>query len=158
MKVGIHSQHEVATVYGDASVAQAAATMRDRHVGDLVVVKGCENQLVPIGMLTDRDIAIGVVGQGLKPDLTKVTDAMSTDLVMVNVDDELTDVLRTMSDKGVRRAPVIDDHGILHGIVSMDDLIGAIAAELVRVTRLIRRGQEHEVEKTEDVSRSEHTT
>ena len=60
-----------------------------------------------------------------------------------------------MSDKSVCRAPVVDDRGLLRAVISMDDLVGTIAAEFVRVTRLIRREQEHEVEKTEDVFRNE---
>lgn len=154
MRVGKYATHEVVTTDPRATVFQAATLMRERHVGDLIVVKSQDN-LVPVGIITDRDIIISVVSQGLKPEQTAVADVMTSPVVVVNSEDQLTDALRTMSDAGVRRAPVIDERGLLRGIVAMDDLISVIAAEIARVTRLIRREQEREVVKTEDVFRNE---
>lgn len=145
MRLKNYAKHDVVTIDELATVSRAAALMRERHVGDVVVVRGRENRMIPIGIITDRDIAIEVVGLGLDPSRTKVCEVMSEPVVCVNVDDHLTDALHTMSERGVRRAAVVDDHGILQAIVALDDLIGVVNAELARVTRLIRREREHEI-------------
>lgn len=148
MKIGTLSKSEVATIDRHATVAHAAAAMRHAHVGDLVVVD--ESGRMPVGIITDRDIVVEAIARGFDAAQIEVGSMMSSPLVMVGTEDEVTDVLRAMSEKGVRRAPVIDAQGMLAGIVSIEDLVGVIAAELARVTRLIRRGREAEVRKTED--------
>ena len=116
-----------------------------RHVGDLVVVRGRDDSsLVPAGILTDRDIVLKVAGKRRDPDDATVREAMSAPALVVGVDDQLTDALRVMSERGVRRAPVVDHRGLLRGIVTLEDLMNVIAAELAGVARLIDREQAHE--------------
>ncbi len=158
MRVGKYATQDVPTIDGRATVSRGAELMRARHVGDLIVVKGQENRLVPVGIVTDRDIVVGVIGQGLDPRATCVNQVMSKPLLMVNTEDQLTDALRAMSDQGVRRAPVVDDHGVLKDILALDDLISVLAAELARVTRLIRIGLEREQARTNDACRNEFST
>lgn len=148
MKVSECVTHEVATIDAGATVAAAAARMREHNAGDLVVVKGEGARLVPIGILTDRDIAIDVVGRGLDCEEASVADVMQSKLVMISTDDDIGVALRSMSRSGVRRAPAVDAHGLLRGILSMDDLIGVLAGDLLRISRLIRRGREHELART----------
>ncbi|HSQ03408.1 MAG TPA: CBS domain-containing protein [Burkholderiales bacterium] len=78
---------------------------------------------------------------------------MSTTLVTVGIEEEITDVLRTMSDKGARA--IVDDRGRLRGIICIDDVIGVLAAEVARLARLIQREQTQELEKTDDPFRDE---
>ena len=65
MNAGSICTHAVAVVDGNTTVLDAARRMREDHVGDLVVVEEHAGRLVPVGILTDRDIVVGVVAYGL---------------------------------------------------------------------------------------------
>ncbi len=158
MKVETVSQHEVITVERHATIVEAAQTMRQRHVGDLVVVEQCQAGAIPVGIITDRDIVVEVIGQGIDPKQTAVGSVMSGDLVTARPEDDVTDTLRAMSAKGVRRAPLVDQQGRLQGIVSVDDLVVVVATELMRLARLIRHEQARELKKTADPFQDEFAT
>ena len=158
MKVEALSRNEVITVGRQATVAEAARTMRRHHAGDLIVVEQRQMGTIPVGILTDRDIVIEVIGQGYSPEQITLDSVMSGDLVTARVEDEVADVLRAMSTKGVRRAPIVDRQGQLRGIVSVDDLLAVIATEVMQLARLIRREQSQELKKTEDPFQDEFAT
>jgi CBS domain-containing protein len=69
--------------------------------------------------------------------------------------DGLLEALEQMAARGVRRAPIVDRHGHLKGLVSMDDVVPLLARELAKISVLIRREQIGEVRKTEDVLQDE---
>ncbi|MBS7668138.1 CBS domain-containing protein [Croceicoccus gelatinilyticus] len=98
-------------------VAGAAMKMGHNDVGALPVTDG--KKLV--GMITDRDIAIRVVGNRNDP-TTTVSDAMSKELLYCHEDDEVDSVLRNLADKQIRRLPVVDADKNLVGIISLSDL------------------------------------
>lgn len=126
------------------SVLDAARRMRDQHVGCLVVVEEREGERIPIGMLTDRDIAVRVVAAGEDSAMTYVADAMSRDLVRAREAEPLEDVVSRMRAFGVRRVPVVDRHDALQGIVSFDDLLEHLGGQLGELARLFAREQERE--------------
>ena len=66
------------------TVLQAASLMRHRHVGDLVVVDDPEDEARPLGIVTDRDIVVEVLGKGLDPAKTTVGSLMRTPVVIAN--------------------------------------------------------------------------
>ena len=68
--------YNVATIGPKQGVMEAAVRMREEHVGDLIVVEQREGVTVPIGILTDRDIVLGVVAKGVPVDAVTVSDAM----------------------------------------------------------------------------------
>ncbi|WP_408580104.1 CBS domain-containing protein [Burkholderia gladioli] len=68
---------EVVTCSARITLAEAAATMRAEHAGDLVVVREQDGQRWPVGILTDRDIVVAVVGQDAEPDALLVGELMS---------------------------------------------------------------------------------
>jgi CBS domain-containing protein len=105
------------TVESGATVTEAAREMRDGDVGSVVVV---ENGGVA-GIITDRDIAIRVVAQGLDPDATRVSEAATTSPHTLTVDQTVEDAIRLVRDKDVRRILVVQD-GRPAGIVSLGDL------------------------------------
>lgn len=158
MKIEAVSQHEVVTVNRQATIVEAAQTMRQRHVGDLVVVEQRRTGTTPVGIITDRDIVVEVIGQGIDPEQSVVGNVMSGDLVTARAEDDVTDTLCAMSAKGVRRAPIVDHQGRLQGIVSVDDLVVVIATELMRLARLIRHEQARELKKTADPFEDEFAT
>jgi CBS domain-containing protein len=120
----------VTVAYSGMAVSEAARVMREHHVGCLIVVEERESGKMPIGMLTDRDIVLAVVARDLDPRTVPVVEAMSTDVVAVRDDDTVKDVLALMRRRGVRRAPVVDRGGMLVGIVTLDDLLRVVAAQL----------------------------
>jgi CBS domain-containing protein len=116
----------VVTVSPDATAFEAANLMRSKHVGCVVVV----NDSRPVGMVTDRDIVLGVVASARKPGETAVREIMTANLTTVNVNYDLLDAVRLMRSRGVRRLPVVDEHRHLLGIITMDDTLTAFGAEI----------------------------
>ena len=105
------------TVETGATVAEAAREMRDGDVGSVVVI---ETGAVA-GILTDRDIAVRVVAQGLDPDATRVSEVATMRPVTLTVDQSVDDAIRLVREQNVRRIIVLQD-GRAAGIVSLGDL------------------------------------
>lgn len=142
--VNLICNHNVATIRKDEGIVDAATQMRNEHVGDLVVVEVRGGAKVPIGILTDRDIVIGVVAKGVSPDAVTVGDTMTRNLLTVREDSSLEFALREMRRGGVRRAPVLRANGDLVGVIAIDDIIQHLAVQLGRLADLIRLEQEAE--------------
>jgi CBS domain-containing protein len=118
----------------DKSVAYAAKMMRDEDVGFAPIVKG--DRLV--GAVTDRDIAVKVVGEGKDPETTTVLEVASTELVTVYPDQDLEEALTLMAHNQVRRLPVVEQDGQLVGVLAQADVAQeADAAETGRMVEEI---------------------
>jgi predicted transcriptional regulator len=85
---------------------------------------------MPVGMITDRDIAIGVVALDLDPAKATVEAAMSANLVSVRETESIGRAVTLMRAQGVRRLPVTDAEGALTGVVAADDLLEVFASEV----------------------------
>lgn len=120
----------VVFAYRSMALNEAARLMREHHVGSLVVVEERDAGKWPAGMLTDRDIVIAVVARDLDPRTLAVSEAMSTDVVSVRDDDSVLDAVALMRRRGVRRVPVVTRAGQLVGIVTLDDLLRIVVAQL----------------------------
>jgi CBS domain-containing protein len=107
------------------TVAEAARKMRDLDVGALPIC-GEDDRLK--GMLTDRDIALGVVAEGTDPDTVTAGEFGGDELVTIGADDDIEEALRTMADHQVRRLPVIDDHRLV-GMISQADIARSVPPE-----------------------------
>jgi CBS domain-containing protein len=105
------------SVSAETSVLDAAKLMRDREIGDVLVTRDD----VLLGIVTDRDIVVRVLAAGLDPDKTPIDTACSGDLVVVRADDSISDVVRLLRDRAIRRVPVMDE-GHAVGIISLGDL------------------------------------
>ena len=101
----------------DATIATVSALMRDENVGSVVIV----DDGAPVGIVTDRDVAVRVVADGQDPDDVTAGDVMTTDPVTVDLDAGVMDLTSTMAEHAVRRVPVVDD-GELYGIITLDDV------------------------------------
>ena len=117
MKVRESMTRDVLVAHPDQSVAEVARLMVERDIGVLPV--GENDRLV--GMLTDRDIAVRVVAEGKGPE-TKVSEAMSREVLYCYDDDDLNTVAGNMADLQVRRLPVVNRDKRLVGIVSIGDV------------------------------------
>jgi CBS domain-containing protein len=136
----------VVTIHRNATVEAAAQMMRASHIGNVIVVDAADTRK-PVGIITDRDIAVEVVAQGLAPAQTAVGSVMSAPLVSLAEDDTFIEALDKMAARGVRRAPVVDRDGHLKGLVSVNDLVPLLARELAKIGALIRHGQAAEMRK-----------
>jgi CBS domain-containing protein len=145
MNVNLVCNPNVATVGAHESVADAAALMREEHVGDLIVVEPRNNASVPVGILTDRDIVVGVVAKLVAADAVTVGDTMTRDLLTIREDASLEFALREMRRYGVRRAPVVRANGDLVGVIAVDDVIEHLASQLTKLADLIRIEQDTEL-------------
>ncbi|CAB3767298.1 hypothetical protein GQ57_16635 [Burkholderia sp. MSh2] len=130
MNAALLCTRDVAMCSARTTVVEAAAMMRDAHVGDLVVVRDREGRCEPVGMLTDRDIVLAVVSPDAPAGALFVGDIMSEPVAVANVDDDIWLLAKRMRQYGVRRLPVVGDGGELVGIVSLDDLLHAVATLL----------------------------
>ncbi len=144
MLVGDYCNREVVVVEEDKSVTEAAAIMRQYHVGDVVICKAQYGKQVPVGIITDRDVALEIVAKGIDPESVRVGDAMSFDLTTVSEHDDLMHVIELMRDKGVRRVPVIDADEALVGILTVDDIVDLLSEVLVDLAHLVDRQKRRE--------------
>lgn len=109
---------EVRTVRPDATVQEAAQMMGKENTGALPVA---DNSRV-IGMITDRDIAIQLVGSAKDPAKTRIRDIMSDEVEYCYEDEEVEHVAELMADQQLHRLPVMDRRQHLVGIISVGDL------------------------------------
>ncbi len=144
MTAGEYCNREIIITGQDISVTEAAMLMRQHHVGDLVVVEKQAEKILPVGIITDRDIVIEVVAQKADPEALIIKDIMSTALVTVEENQALLDTLALMQNQGVRRIIVVDAQGSLQGLLSADDAIELIAEAMNNLTKLVKREITHE--------------
>jgi CBS domain-containing protein len=146
MEIGAVCCDSVVVASRDTSVVVAAQLMRRYHVGAVVVVDVRNAVQVPVGVVTDRDIVVGVVAMNLKPSDLTVADIMTEGLATIPEESDVYDAIRKMRQGCVRRMPVVDAQGALTGIVSLDDLLPLAAQELADLARLplAERKQEFE--------------
>lgn len=132
MIVGNLCKTDVVTTDAEQTVAAAARLMREKHVGMLVVVEAGEAKpdLMPIGVLTDRDIVTAVVATDADARTLKVGDVMTRHPLLAGESHSVEGTLRHMRDAGIRRAPVIGPRGQLTGVLSLDDVTGQLASQL----------------------------
>lgn len=124
------------TLGPDATIVEAAQAMREKHVGAVVAV---DEERHPLGILTDRDIVVSIIAQDAK-DLLRLSlrDVCNLAPIVAREDEDLEEAVMRMRRHGIRRVPVVDRHGRLTGVFSLDDALGSVAAELADVAGLLR--------------------
>jgi CBS domain-containing protein len=147
MSIGNICNRHVSVTYRNVALSEAAKTMREDHIGCLIVVDEGDRRRIPLGLLTDRDITITVVARDVDARTLTVEEIMTTNLVTVHEKDGEVEALRTMRRHGIRRLPVVDESGALIGIVTMDDILRFVATELGELAMAIRMEQDREIRK-----------
>ncbi len=137
MRVGEYCNREVVVIEQNGSITEAAKIMREYHVGDVIIVRRKNGKQIPVGILTDRDIALEIVAKSADPESLSVGDAMSYELTTVNEDDGLLHVIEIMRDKGIRRVPVVDYDEALVGIITVDDLLDLMSGIFIDIVHLV---------------------
>jgi len=142
MNAGEICKHRVVTILEFDELSTAARLMRERHVGYLVVVDPLplDAKLKPVGVLTDRDIVVGVLARDADIRTLRVGDVMTRQPVVIDEEQSVGFALKEMRRIGVRRVPIVGGSaGHLVGVLSLDDVIEALAKELVDVSASIGR-------------------
>ena len=103
-------------------VSDVAQLMKDEDIGPVLIVDDTNDGKRLVGIVTDRDLALKVVGEGRDPNSTRVEDVMTGSLVTCRADDDVENAMRAMAQNQLRRIPVVDDSGQLVGIISQADL------------------------------------
>ena len=104
----------------DSTARDAAILMRDNDCGSLPVVESDSNRKL-LGTVTDRDLAIRGLAEGKGPD-TRIRQLMTEGPTSAAPDDEVEIVREVMVAQQVRRVPVVDENGVVVGIVAQADL------------------------------------
>jgi CBS domain-containing protein len=145
MLVGEFCNREVVFVTEDSSVTEAAKIMREYHVGDVIVARESYGRREPVGILTDRDVALGVVAEEVDPASVSVGDTMTFELTTVSEDSDLMHAIEVMREKGIRRIPVVDADEALVGILTVDDILDVLSEILLDLVHLVDQQRKREV-------------
>jgi len=135
----------VVTATPDTSAARAAQLMRAHHVGSLVVLDGASDSGQPLGIVTDRDLVLAVMAEGLDASLFTVGDVMSVELVTAPAGAGLMEAAQRLRQHRVRRLIVLDDAGRVVGLAALEDLLEALASEFSELVLALRGAREREI-------------
>jgi CBS domain-containing protein len=122
----------------DDPVRLAAELMAEHHVGAVVVVN---DEGRPLGVVTDRDLTCRIIAQRKDPARTLAREVMSASAAVIQRSALLEDALVQMRQSGTRRLPIVDGTGAAVGIVTLDDLLVLLIAELGQTTAVIRQNK-----------------
>jgi CBS domain-containing protein len=128
-------QTPVITVGRQDRVRDAAERMAQSGVGCVVV----EHDRRPVAILTDRDLALAVLCEELDPGATRVEDVMGHAPITISERETLHAAADRIRAARIRRLPVVDDAGVLVGLLSADDLMLHVAGRLSRICEVIQK-------------------
>jgi signal-transduction protein with cAMP-binding, CBS, and nucleotidyltransferase domain len=137
MDIATLCDREVVSVPASASIRQAASAMRDQHVGALAVTDPNAPGRV-IGIVTDRDLVLDVLATGRPVEGEPIGAVCRTELAGVPATASLQECVEAMRRANVRRLLVMGADGAVVGLVSMDDLLQAVANELHALAATVR--------------------
>jgi len=127
------ARSDVVTADPETSVRDLAATMDAENVGSIVITDGD----TPAGIVTDRDLAVRVLGAGAKPAEQTAEDVMTGELCTIERNAGFYEAATLMAENGVRRLPIREGETLV-GIVTADDLNELLADEQQQFAEIIR--------------------
>jgi len=138
MKVERVYTRDVVATQRTATIAEAARAMRQFHVGTLVVLDSVGGRQEVAGIVTDRDLVVRGMAEGLDSRKATVGSVMAPVVASVPEGAELHEALERMRAAGVRRLLVTKEGGEPAGIVSLDDAVDGLVAELASLAGLMK--------------------
>jgi CBS domain-containing protein len=117
----------VITITDGVSLADAAMTLRDNKVGALVVSN--DGQHID-GIVSERDVVRALANHGASALGRPVSSAMSTEVVTCRAEDAVESLMLSMTERRIRHLPVVDDDGLLGGVISIGDVVKARLRQL----------------------------
>lgn len=135
----------IAVVEPETSVLVVAQLMRKHHVGALVVVDA-EEKSRAVGIISDRDLVLGLIAEELDPKVFTAGDMMSSNLVTASPEMDAIDAIGLMREHKVRRLIIKDKESRLVGIVTMEDLLLLLANGLSELASGLVGAREREIQ------------
>jgi CBS domain-containing protein len=114
------------------SLGSVGRIMAEHHIGAVVVVEHRR----PVGVVTDRDLALALAVGGATPQ-TPAVQVMTSPAETITVGDGVFQATQAMRERNMRRMAVVDDEGELIGIVTLDDLLRLLSRELSNLAEVI---------------------
>jgi CBS domain-containing protein len=102
-------------------VSQAANLMKSEHIGSIPIIENEESKKL-VGIVTDRDLTLQIIAEGLDAKSTKVETVMTRKMVTCHTEDDLQKALDAMSENQLRRIPIVDDDNKIIGIIALADV------------------------------------
>lgn len=143
MQVARVYTRNVVSASRSSTLQEAALLMRDRHVGALLVTEDEPSGDHAIGIVTDRDMAVLAAAEGLDPQSTTLAQIMTPSIAAIGRDADVHEAMAVMKKYGVRRLAVTAEDGIV-GVLSLDDVVDALAVELAALADVIRTEHDRE--------------
>jgi len=136
MEVSELCGRNLVTVPAGAPVIEAARLMQEHKVGAVIVTAARADNPIAVGVLTDRDIVRAQLDRAVDMAQMRIADVMSADPLVLTEKTPVEEAIHRMRTRGVRRAPVAGPGGQLIGVISFDDLLAHVSAELAQLAHL----------------------
>lgn len=134
----------VAVVEPETTALVVAQLMRKHHIGALVVIEAGEKNR-PVGIVTDRDLVLELMAEGLDPAVFTAGDIMSVNLVLATPEMDAMDAVQLMKTHRLRRLVMVDEAGRLVGIVTMEDVLELLTGELANLAAGLAGARDREI-------------
>lgn len=135
----------LATIEQSAPLIKAARMMREKGVGDILIVRKSGREERPVGVITDRDIVVHAIACDLDLDEVTVADLCTREPISVDADADLVEITAVMKEHGVRRV-VVKRECEIAGIVTLDNIIEAMAEMNNNLSEMVTRQLDYELE------------
>ena len=140
MKIEGMCTHSIVTADRSRTLQECAALMGESHVGSVLVTEETPGGPQAVGIVTDRDLVVEAMARGVAPGEASIGQITARRLVTVRSSASIDEAIQVMQSEGVRRLLVATPDRRLVGIISMDDLLDALAGEMAGIVQAIRGG------------------
>lgn len=137
MLVGTLCSRGPITVSTGAPISDVARMMRDRHVGAVVVTESDGKRPRVVGIITDRDIVRAQLERTADLSRLSAGQVMTRHPLVIREEESVDGAIAHLHARGVRRAPVVAQDGILVGLISADDLLAHVAHKLIGLAEIV---------------------
>lgn len=134
-------EERVICVPQKGTIGDVIHLMKTNHIGDVIVVETKKGKTIPIGIITDRDIALALESSN-PPKL--VFECMTSPIAVGSEDDDLFAMVETMKNSGIGRLPLVDKDGGIVGIVTAKKLLQKLAIAFEDIAFISERQQQNE--------------
>jgi CBS domain-containing protein len=139
MQLAMVARRRPVCIDRDSSILAASRLMREERVEELVVTERLDDKPIPAGIVSARDLVTRVVAVGLDPSVLTVGDILWSRHTALQLSDSVPDTLERLCATGNEVMPIVDSDGRAAGVVSMEDLLQALAGSDASRTHRIHR-------------------
>jgi CBS domain-containing protein len=143
MNVGDICSRRPVTASAGVPLSEVARLMYEHHVGAVVLTLAPADRPTAVGIITDRDVVCAQIEHSSDLGRLPASGQMTPDPLSFREDTRVEDALARMRARGVRRAVVTDESGALTGLISIDDIIMSLSAQVAAIGRLLETQAVH---------------